>query len=482
MNYIISICTFLFISLSVDAQFRYHFETFPSDATVKMNDKAVCQTPCEVDFYWRDAVNDEITFSVEKDGFYAWGDTISMKPRTFDFYYDEDLKRRLPVLDFDTITPLILFDKLVVNFKDGQKVGSYKDELGETINLNWEGSTKIGTKKVESLFYEIGNNAGLNTPIYENAKLFGDTKPTPTARFIVGVEITDYKVGIEQSKGRNSKLSTALKISFNWQIKDLFNDEIVVNYNNIGQSSSVKSYSDFNQDNLLAIEDAIVDFISSKELYDVVENAKSLKKPKRVSHKNKIIIDSISSKEFDSFSAMVKYANKSCVTIKSDRGHGSGFIIDKNGMIITSNHVIEGANQIQVHFSNGIELDAEIIFTDKNYDVALLKIPGSGYQPLKLNNFPVELGEEISTIGTPANLELGQSISKGVISGKRLIDEQLYHQLNMSVSPGNSGGPLLNGNGDVIGIVFAKVTGEGVEGIAFAVPTSKLIESLNISY
>lgn len=468
--------------MNISAQFRYHFETFPSGAAIKMNNETVCKTPCEVDFYWRDAVNDQITFTVEKEGFYGWSDTISKKPRTFDFYYDEDLKRRLPVLDFDTITPLILFDKLVVNFKDGQKVGSYKDELGETINLNWEGSTKIGTKKVESLFYEIGNNAGLNTPIYENAKLFGDTKPRPTARFIVGVEITDYKVDIEQSNGRNSKLNTAFKISFNWQVKDLFNDKIVVNYNNIGKSSSVKSYSDFNQENLLAIEDAIVDFISSKELYDVVENAKSQKKPERVSHKDKIIIDSIPSKEFDSFSAMVKYTNKSCVTIKSDRGHGSGFVIDQNGMIITSNHVIEGANQIQVHFSNGVELDAEIIAVDKNYDVALLKIPGSGYQPLRLNISSVELGEEISTIGTPANLELGQSISKGVISGKRLIDEQLYHQLNMSVSPGNSGGPLLNGNGDVIGVVFAKITSKGVEGIAFAVPTSKLIESLNISY
>lgn len=68
----------------------------------------------------------------------------------------------------------------------------------------------------------------MNTPIYENAKLFGDTNPRTTARFMVGVEITDYNIDIEQSKGRNSKLNTAFKISFNWQVKDLFNDEIVV--------------------------------------------------------------------------------------------------------------------------------------------------------------------------------------------------------------------------------------------------------------
>lgn len=482
MKFIILFSFIIINNFNICSQFRYHFETFPSDVEVKMNDSVICKTPCSVDFYWFNAIEDKIVFSIDKEEFYPWSDTITQKPRKFDFYFDETLRRKLPVLDFDTITPLILFDKLVVNFRDGQKVGSYTNKNGETVNLNWEGSTKIGTQIVEELFYEIGNNAGLNTPIYENAKLFGGTEPEPIPRFVVGVEILDYKINVEHIKNGVSGLKSSFNISFNWKVKDLAKDEIVMDYQNIGKSSSFNDRGNFNKVNLSAIEDAIVDFISSDELYDLIEDAKIQKKPTRISKKDELLLDSLPSYNFETYSEMVKYANKSCVTIKSDRGHGSGFVVGSKGMIITSNHVIENANQIQVHFSNGVEFDAEIVSIDKNYDVALLKIPGSGYQPLKLNISETELGEEISTIGTPANLELGQSISKGVISGKRLMDNKVYLQLNMAVSPGNSGGPLLNSNGEVLGVVFAKVIGEGVEGIAFAVPTSKLIESLNISY
>ena len=77
-------------------------------------------------------------------------------------------------------------------------------------------------------------------------------------------------------------------------------------------------------------------------------------------------------------------------------------------------------------------------------------------------------------------MELGQSVAKGILSGKRKIKDKIYIQTDMAVSPGNSGGPLLNEKGEIIGIVQRKIVDEGVEGIGFAIPIDKAIEILNI--
>lgn len=139
-------------------------------------------------------------------------------------------------------------------------------------------------------------------------------------------------------------------------------------------------------------------------------------------------------------------------------------------------------NKLKIHLTNGLKLDAEIVSQDDDFDIAILKIPGSGYQPLKLNDSPNELGDDVMTIGTPTNIKLGQSLSKGIISGQREKDDKTFTQLNMSVSPGNSGGPVINQYGEVIGVISSKVIGEGVEGIAFAVPIIKILSVLKISY
>lgn len=177
----------------------------------------------------------------------------------------------------------------------------------------------------------------------------------------------------------------------------------------------------------------------------------------------------------------IKKALESVVTISTGSGHGSGAIISSNGLILTCHHNIYSMNEVEVIFSNGIKAKAKVLRKAPEYDIVLLQLSEIITNPIYLSKRKqVDPGEEAWVIGTPGFTDLGQTITKGVISGNRIIDNREYIQTDASVSPGNSGGPLLDANGEIIGIVNAKVVAKGMEGIGFAIPISVALEKLNI--
>ncbi len=153
---------------------------------------------------------------------------------------------------------------------------------------------------------------------------------------------------------------------------------------------------------------------------------------------------------------------------------GSGFIIDPDGYIVTNNHVIEGADDIQVKLQNGKEYDAKIIGSDPNTDLALIKIDADEELPhLPLGDSDaIEVGEWVVAIGNPFGLD--HTVTAGIISAKgRVIGAGPYDdflQTDASINPGNSGGPLINMEGEVVGINTAIIAGG--TGIGFAIPSS----------
>ncbi len=153
---------------------------------------------------------------------------------------------------------------------------------------------------------------------------------------------------------------------------------------------------------------------------------------------------------------------------------GSGFIIDRQGYIVTNNHVIEGADEIKVRLANEKEFDAEIVGRDPNTDLALIRIKGaSDLTPLNLGDSDkLTVGSWVVAIGSPFGLE--QTVTAGIVSAKgRALGSGPYDdfiQTDASINPGNSGGPLLNMNGEVVGINTAIVANG--QGIGFAIPVN----------
>ena len=151
---------------------------------------------------------------------------------------------------------------------------------------------------------------------------------------------------------------------------------------------------------------------------------------------------------------------------------GSGFIIDREGYIVTNNHVVENADKIKVKLSNGKEFDAKVIGRDPKTDLALIKIKGSeDLVPIKMGDSEaIKVGSWVVAIGSPFGLE--QTVTAGIVSAKgRVIGAGPYDdfiQTDASINPGNSGGPLLNMAGEVVGINTA-IIARG-QGIGFAIP------------
>jgi serine protease Do len=156
------------------------------------------------------------------------------------------------------------------------------------------------------------------------------------------------------------------------------------------------------------------------------------------------------------------------------RSLGSGFVIDREGFIVTNNHVVENADQIKVRLSDEREFDAKIIGRDPKTDLALIQIDGAkDLSPLKLGDSEkLEVGSWVLAVGSPFGLE--QTVTAGIVSAKgRFIGAGPYDdfiQTDASINPGNSGGPLLNMNAKVIGINTA-IVAQG-QGIGFAIPVN----------
>ena len=156
------------------------------------------------------------------------------------------------------------------------------------------------------------------------------------------------------------------------------------------------------------------------------------------------------------------------------RSLGSGFIIDKDGYIVTNNHVIADADEIKVKLNSGKEYDAKIIGRDPSTDIALIKIKAdSNYSVVNLGDSDVlKVGEWVVAIGSPFGLE--HTVTAGIVSAKgRVIGSGPYDdfiQTDASINPGNSGGPLINMKGNVIGINTAIIASG--QGIGFAVPVN----------
>lgn len=189
---------------------------------------------------------------------------------------------------------------------------------------------------------------------------------------------------------------------------------------------------------------------------------------------------------------VTEYQNMSSFFQYVSEGAGSGVIITSDGYIVTNNHVIAGsssgtvADKITVRLKNGEEYEAKVIGTDSSSDVALLKIEATGLIPAIFgdsNNLIV--GEDVVAVGNPLG-ELGGTVTDGIISAlDRAIDvdgtTMNLLQTNAAVNPGNSGGGLFNMHGELIGIVNAKSSGSGIEGLGFAIPSNdvlKIVEQL----
>lgn len=181
------------------------------------------------------------------------------------------------------------------------------------------------------------------------------------------------------------------------------------------------------------------------------------------------------------------------VTTRTGSGTGSGFVYKREndiGYIITNHHVVDGANAIYVINSEGVRSEATLLGSDEYADIAVLSIDGAGVVSIATvgDSTKTELGDTVFTVGSPLGSKYQGTVTKGIISGKnREVTVNLTNgsfvmevlQIDAAINPGNSGGPLVNMNGEVIGVNSLKLVEDEVEGMGFAIPIELAMTSVD---
>jgi S1-C subfamily serine protease len=309
--------------------------------------------------------------------------------------------------------------------------------------------------------------------------LFSDNSNTLRIEGSIHKASVFHVSGLDYYSGRYEKA----RLDIMWKVKNNF-DEVL-------DSVSLQSFSgdynipDYTADDKMvqrmfadAVDNSYSDLLKNEKFknYLRIDTVMSIKDPLLAISTPKSVVKEVS----DAAAASVIIKRKS-------GGHGSGFAITNDGYILTNFHVIAGdkttqLEDIKVLLSSGEELTAKVVRFNRMRDVALLKVDHSFDKAFKLGKEKsYKQLMEVYTIGAPKSIELGQSVSIGLISNERNFNKTTLLQLSMSINPGNSGGPLFDKSGALQGIVSSKLVGYATEGVGFAIPSFKIANYLNLS-
>jgi len=361
-----------------------------------------------------------------------------------------------------------------VNFKikAGDKLGNFyikdkRDEIlyfGESLDINAVNLKQDANNILKDLGFNVAEIKG---------QLFS---PTAQAKYFINAEIlkTKYDVKASHKYEKYAKYETYCEMSVKWKLVNR-NDNI--KFETITTGISTKYEKGGTAAFYDAFENSFYSFLYNTEIYDIVGQVDELK-----NETTDFSLIQISKPEIIN-DKIINTATKSIVTIDNKHSHGSGCIISKDGYIITNYHVVNGLDKVNVNFKNGFSLEGKVIRYNEDYDLALIKVSGKGFSPIRISEEKeINIGADVYAIGTPADKSLGQTVTKGIISGERKILDKKYIQTDVSINPGSSGGGLINKQGYLVGIVNAKLVGKSVEGIGFAIPANTIFEKLQIKY
>lgn len=363
------------------------------------------------------------------------------------------------------------------NFKhDGESTIEWG--AGSSFLGNW--STELG-----EIFYNTLAQQGLN--IAGNPQdLFDQSKQVSSAEYRIGARITEMKGNFcELHHWWDARpldmYSGEMYISVEWSVYSNLLKREVLTFNTDGYAKQKKAKRD---GVILALHNS---FASAAE--QIVSNQKFIDIAlRKVEEGDKFVGDELIlrgvkqrrraiEKDIDTIIPAV-------VTVRSGFGHGSGFVVSPFGAILTNEHVVGKAQNVAVVLSNGIELSGVVERRDAVRDVALIKVDLRLPNALSIRENEAQRLEKVYAVGTPILEGLKSTVTSGVVSGVRKYkkDGLVYIQADAAISPGNSGGPLLDRHGNVVGISVATILPGESQSLNLFIPIHEALETLKIKF
>jgi len=391
----------------------------------------------------------------------------------------------------------IKFDRIGIKIKRGAVIGSYQsDFLGFDGcaflpgNIYWNQARKL-TRDLEfsDTFFEEMHAANVNV-IGNPDKMFAQAESNrETPDFLIGGQVEDIKLnlcmmmnawtgrlnGLEKGKG---------SVRVHWQIFSVLEQKVVYETTTEGSTKlnaaiaagSITLILDAfgNATANLAADHKFVDLLS-KRMRNVVD-IKDVDAP---------VMEIESYPVWDtSITDRIDQIRNSVVTVETGLGHGSGFFITPT-LIMTNFHVAENSDLLRIRLLTGRKILGEVIRRHPQRDVAIIQVERSGRVPLPIRTVPLKITEPVYAIGSPLDKSLSGTVNKGIVSkftSNRLGLEDI--QADVDIQSGNSGGVLLDANGNVVGVSYAGIgPGKGFSaGLNFFIPIMDALEKLNIRF
>ena len=396
-------------------------------------------------------------------------------PKSFDYKKEVHLKKEDQRIDFRNES-----EKYVYIQKTGFKLEEEGFKIKSITNRNYrKGKEKYkelnsNDEKIafdNSIFSSTLNDLLLK---YNYIDTTGTILKKKTNSLYVNASVKNIDIyDVSDYSARKYQPYLTSEVTIEWELTDIYGQP---QYSKVikGDSGEFKVLSDLQESVFNCLDDAVTSsylkFMSAPELRQLLQ--------KEVDRQIKF--EDITLKRGTNPSK-IEQAMQASVTVKTNLGHGSGFVVSSDGYIVTNLHVIANAKKIEVFSTDQVPMEAVLIRQNEYKDLALLKVekafPYSFHFSQEKN---YKIGDDIYAIGTPNSVELGQSLSKGIISGERNSEEDHYIQTDASVNHGNSGGAMINRQGMLLGVVNSKISGIGVEGIGFAIPAFEIEKALFI--
>lgn len=374
----------------------------------------------------------------------------------------------------------IQFTKIVVKLKRGEHIGAWQAGILCVPNgdLNWKGGRiSIDSEEFTDAFKEELEKYGFTT-VGDTSALFEDSSTWKSEILIAGL-VKELKANVcypMAGYGNFSSSKGEAYLKVDWQIYSKLDRAVVHSVTTEGASKVTSSSPGGDSVVVLdAFSQATRNLLADEKFRSIVGRGGEAVKETVFKSGDSLVITTTSSSEVG------KSPNDwpaAVVTVFAGSGHGSGFVISDD-LILTNHHVVGKSNAVTIKFSNGFQMVGKVIASNSGRDVAVVKVDAVLPRRFSLKRANPNIGTQVYAIGSPLDEKFSSTITSGIVSGYREEQKKVLMQSDVNIRPGNSGGPLVDKDGNVVGIAVSGIVIDQVsQGINFFIPIDDALKSL----
>jgi len=379
-----------------------------------------------------------------------------------------------------------MFKKLVSKLNRGQEIGTVQIGIACIANskIVWKrgGRFQVGDEELADTLKEELTKAGYQV-VGDPNSLFEDPQEWKAEFLLAGII---KHVALNQcfpyaGFGNFTTSSGEASVEVEWQIFERRTRSVVFTSSTGGTADADQGPAGGEQAYYSAFAASVRNLLADQRFASIM----SKQPPTVVQGREALLVETVYLDKVDpsKSSEVIQYVHGSVVTIPVGSGHGSGVIISRSGMVLTNAHVVgEGTGMVSVELATGRRIIGEVVRVNKEIDAAIIQLEKGRYLPAPMGSpDSMKIGDPVFAIGTPLDQRLSRTVTKGVVSAFREEDGRRLIQSDVTIHPGNSGGPLLDGNGRVIGIAHsAFLAGRTGIGLNYFVPIDEAWKALQV--